>query len=336
MNDLEYCKLYNKIKYGTPIFRTRIFKGATGPTGATGATGATGRSEVIEVGRVESVVADAGAKVFDRYEQNKHYIDFQIPIGHTGATGERGQPGEKGATGDVGPKGEKGDKGDQGPRGFPGEIGISEVITIDGTQTVPYGEEALVQDDFDRNIHHLTFYIPQGKTGERGEKGEAGDVGPKGDQGQIGPRGEQGPTGKTGVAGPPGATPNINITRFNSSSQEIRSRIPIVINETLVNNSMTFDANSIIVPSNGVYLISFSINNGSYATSGDCIGVAVNLNLVDASRRPLTASTNTSCTFVQRLSKGDYVCLIPTLSNSTTLLASGAPSAMLTVMLIAF
>ena len=49
-----------------------------------------------------------------------------------------------------------------GPRGFPGEIGISEVITIDGTETVEPNEEAQVQDDFDRNIHHLTFYIPKG------------------------------------------------------------------------------------------------------------------------------------------------------------------------------
>ncbi len=34
-----------------------------------------------------------------------------------------------------------------------------------------------MQDDFDRNIHHLTFYIP---------KGEKGDVGPKGDKGEPG------------------------------------------------------------------------------------------------------------------------------------------------------
>lgn len=37
-----------------------------------------------------------------------------------------------------GPKGEKGDKEDRGPiglQGFPGEISISEVITIDGTET---------------------------------------------------------------------------------------------------------------------------------------------------------------------------------------------------------
>ena len=64
--------------------------------------------------------------------------------------------------GDAGIQGLKGEIGHTGLRGFPGEIGISEVITIDGTETVEPNEEAQVQDDFDRNIHHLTFYIPKG------------------------------------------------------------------------------------------------------------------------------------------------------------------------------
>ena len=64
--------------------------------------------------------------------------------------------------GDAGIQGLQGEIGHTGPRGFPGEFGISEVITIDGTETVEPNEEAQVQDDFDRNIHHLTFYIPKG------------------------------------------------------------------------------------------------------------------------------------------------------------------------------
>ena len=58
--------------------------------------------------------------------------------------------------GDAGIQGLQGEIGHTGPRGFPGEIGIS------GTETVEPNEEAQVQDDFDRNIHHLTFYIPKG------------------------------------------------------------------------------------------------------------------------------------------------------------------------------
>lgn len=87
-------------------------------------------------------------------------LNFKIP---------RGLPGEKGEQGETGPI---------GPRGLPGEIGRSEVITIDGTETIEPDELAEVQDDFDANIHHLTFYIPKGETGPTGPQGEAGPQGP--------------------------------------------------------------------------------------------------------------------------------------------------------------
>lgn len=64
---------------------------------------------------------------------------------------------------------------------LPGKIGISKVITIDGTETLESEEDAEVQDDFDRNIHHLTFYIPRGKQV---------DIGPQGPKGEAGPQGE--------------------------------------------------------------------------------------------------------------------------------------------------
>lgn len=131
-------------------------QGNPGPTGPKGENGPT----TIEVGLTEtgnpgteSIVTNVGT--------NKDVIlNFKIPRGEIGA---------------IGPKG---DTGPQGPRGLPGEIGISEVITIDGTETIEPDELAEVQDDFDRNIHHLTFYIP---------KGEKGDTGPAGPQGPVGP-----------------------------------------------------------------------------------------------------------------------------------------------------
>ncbi len=364
MDDLEYCKLYKKIKYGTPVFRTRTIKGATGatgptgPTGATGATGpssenvfvrdtqtlepeydadvyaskegediffefyiprgATGRSEVIEVGNVESVNPDAGAKVKDRYEQDKHYIDFQIPIGVTGATGEKGERGEKGETGDAGPKGEKGDKGDQGPRGFPGEIGISEVITIDGTETIPFDEEASVQDDFDRNIHHLTFYIPQGKTGEKGEKGEKGE------------------TGEQGVAGPPGLTPNIGATVYNMSNQTINNDVAFKFDRIQTNQGLQLKDSSLVVPSAGTYLISYCVGNVISGVTGETFGLYVNNQLVESSKRPLNVSTSSSGTLIMQLSRSDELSLKPTIGAERTLSSSTAPSASLTVIMIAF
>lgn len=88
-------------------------------------------------------------------------------------------------------QGPTGPKGDTGPRGLPGEIGISEVIEIDNTETIEAGEEAVVEDDFDQNTHHLTFYIP---------KGEKGDIGPQGEIGPTGPKGSLGPTSYDAVA----------------------------------------------------------------------------------------------------------------------------------------
>lgn len=60
---------------------------------------------------------------------------------------------------------------------------------------------ASVVDRFENGIHHLDFYIPQGREGAVGEKGSAGV---KGDTGDVGPRGEMGPTGPKGEAGPRG------------------------------------------------------------------------------------------------------------------------------------
>lgn len=39
---------------------------------------------------------------------------------------------------------------------------------------------AEVQDDFENNVHHLTFYIPKGEAGLQGPRGEQGIPGTKG------------------------------------------------------------------------------------------------------------------------------------------------------------
>ena len=101
------------------------------------------------------------------------YIFVQVLAGPTEPQGDAGIQRLQGEIGTTGPRVEKGDVGPAGPRGFPGEIWISEVITIDGTETVEPNEEAQVQDDFDRNIHHLTFYIPKVEKGDKGETGSS-------------------------------------------------------------------------------------------------------------------------------------------------------------------
>lgn len=139
-------------------------KGDKGDKGDKGESG----GATIDVGTTETIEAFEEASVSNVGTNTDVILNFKIP------KGERGD------------KGEKGDKGDTGPRGLPGEIGISEVITIDGTETIEPNEEASVIDDFDRNIHHLTFYIPKGEKGEQGEKGDVGPQGEKGDKGDTG------------------------------------------------------------------------------------------------------------------------------------------------------
>lgn len=230
--------------------------------------GDVGVAETLLAGNVESVDSGDLAEVNDRYEGDVHFLDFKIP---------------------------KGEVGPMGPRGLPGEIGISEVITIDGTETVDFFEPAEVQDDFDRNIHHLTFYIPKGT---------------------------------------PGA-PNINASVYNPHSQTINNSRPLVLDEILINNGMTIQDDYIKVPYDGTYMISYSINNSTNATSGDVVGVTVNSNIIQASKRPLVSNANSSATLVVKLKAEDEVSLNAILAGDRTISSNDVPSANLTIVLLA-
>ncbi len=229
----EVCLEINKNIKLTTVTGPQGPTGATGPTGPTGADGVsavvvrststidsglqakvefervgnvtyldffipqgnTGPIDVIRAGEVTTLGNKDQACVNDRFDGRMHFFDFGIPCGN---------PGEKGE------KGDKGDEGPIGPRGYPGETGKSEMISIDLTETLNPGEDAQVLDDFENNIHHLTFFIPKGDTGPigpQGEAGEKGEVGPQGDrglQGEQGPQGIQGLKGETGERGPKG------------------------------------------------------------------------------------------------------------------------------------
>lgn len=99
----------------------------------------------ISVRKTETIDPGLDAEVKSFSENNEVFLEFKIPKGQ---------------------QGEKGEQGEQGPRGLPGEIGRTEHIVVDGTETVEPNEEASVIDDFDLNVHHLTFYIPKGEKGD--------------------------------------------------------------------------------------------------------------------------------------------------------------------------
>ena len=79
-----------------------------------------------------------------------------------------------------GPTGPKGNQGDMGPRGLPGEIGRTEHIAIDETETLEPGESAQVMDTFENWVHHLAFLIPKGEKGATVERGSQGPARPPG------------------------------------------------------------------------------------------------------------------------------------------------------------
>lgn len=163
-HDKNYEDIKKKLEAANKNIKYCYIQGPTGPKGSVGPTGPRGEKgpSSIKIGEVTSVPYDENAYVVNVGTLEDVILNFKIP---------RGAPGEMGA---MGPKGET------GPRGLPGEIGISQAITIDGTETVESGEEAFVQDDFDRNIHHLTFYLPKGETGPAGPQGPIGPAGPAG------------------------------------------------------------------------------------------------------------------------------------------------------------
>lgn len=108
-----------------------------GPRGEKGERGERGPA-TIKVGKVETIEPTLPAEVINTGTAEDVILDFKIP------------------------KGDKGEEGEMGPRGLPGEIGRTEHIAIDETETLEPGEEAQVMDTFEDWVHHLTFQIPKG------------------------------------------------------------------------------------------------------------------------------------------------------------------------------
>ena len=216
--------------------------------------------------------------------------------GPTGATGPTGPEGPIGMQGEIGPTGEKGEKGDIGPAG---EIGL------------------------------------QGVTGPTGAKGDKGEVGATGPTGARGEKGATGPTGARGEKGDNGSISNQNATIFTMASQDLTSGTPLTMSSILTNNGLVISGgNSIIIPSTGTYIVSYSINKATNAAGTDSIVVAIDENLDRNTSRPLSDVATTNAHFVMNLTEGDSVSLIPIVINARRIEANGGPSAILTVVRI--
>ena len=267
-------------------------KGDTGPQGIKGDKGDQGPA-TIQIGNIETVDSNKEAEVINAGTPVDVVLDFKIP------------------------KGEKGDKGDEGPRGLPGEIGRTEHIAIDETETLEPGEPATVMDTFENWVHHLAFSIP---------KGEKGDVGEKGPQGPAGPPGKE-------FISSYGIRYSMSDTQINLP-QATDTVIP------LPEKGVAFlteypDDNSIKIKENGVYLVSYLLCG---ATNEECsLTMSVRANNI---LQPATSATSEfsaqiinsiSGTTILSLQTNDLITLNIKPSKTVAMRFNGSTNAMLSV-----
>ena len=270
-------------------------KGEKGDTGLQGIRGEKGPS-TIQIGNVHTIESNEEAEVINVGTPVDVVLDFKIPKGE---------------------KGEKGDTGDIGPRGMPGEIGRTEHIAIDETETLEPGEPATVMDTFENWVHHLSFSIP------------------KGDKGDVGERGPQGP------AGPPG-TEFVSSYGIRYSMTDTQITLPQGVDTVipLPEKGTSFlteypDNNSIKIKENGVYLISYLLCG---ATNEECsITMSVRANDILEPATSATSEFNAqlinsiSGTTIVALQPNDLITLNVKPSKAVTMKFNGSTNAMLSV-----
>lgn len=267
-------------------------KGDIGPQGIKGDKGDPGPA-TIQIGNIETVDSKKEAEVINVGTPVDVVLNFKIP------------------------KGEKGDKGDEGPRGLPGEIGRTEHIAIDETETLEPGEPATVMDTFENWVHHLAFSIP---------KGEKGDVGEKGPQGPAGPPGKE-------FISSYGIRYSMSDTQINLP-QATDTVIPLPEKGTAFLTEYP-DDNSIKIKENGVYLVSYLLCG---ATNEECsLTMSVRANNI---LQPATSATSEfsaqiinsiSGTTILSLQTNDLITLNIKPSKTVNMRFNGSTNAMLSV-----
>ena len=267
-------------------------QGNIGPQGIKGEKGDPGPS-TIQIGNVETIEPNEEAEVINTGTPVDVVLDFKIP------------------------RGEKGEQGDIGPRGMPGEIGRTEHITIDETETLEAGESATVMDTFENWVHHLAFFIP---------KGDKGDVGERGPQGPAGPPG-------TSFTSSYGIRYSMTDTQINLP-QAADTIIPLPEKGTAFLTEYP-DDNSIKIKESGVYLVSYLLCG---ATNEECsITMSVRANNI---LQPATSATSEfsaqminsiSGSTICSLQPNDLITLNVKTSKTVNMRFNGSTNAMLSV-----
>ncbi len=268
------------------VLNFKIPKGDKGEKGDQGERG----PSTIQIGNVETIDSNLEAEVINRGTNTDVILDFKIP---------RGEQGRKGDTGDI------------GPRGLPGEIGRSEHISIDETETVEAGKPAEVLDTFENMVHHLSFFIP------KGDKGEIGPVGPAGSS-FVSAYGIRYSMSETQLNLPTGAD----------------TVIPLPETGTALFTEYTTD-NAIKIKENGVYLVSYLLCG---AANEEC-SITMSVRANDLLQPATSVTTEFQAQIINSISGSTIVSLQPddiiTLnakpSKTVNLSFNGSTSAMLSV-----
>lgn len=270
-------------------------KGDIGPQGIKGEKGEPGPS-TIQIGNVYTIETKEEAEVINVGTPVDVVLDFKIPKGE---------------------KGEKGDTGDIGPRGMPGEIGRTEHIAIDETETLEPGEPATVMDTFENWVHHLSFSIPKGDKGDTGERGPQGPAGPPG----------------TEFVSSYGIRYSMTDTQI-TLPQGVDTIIPLPEKGTGFLTEYP-DNNSIKIKENGVYLVSYLLCG---ATNEECsITMSVRANDILEPATSATSEFNAqlinsiSGTTIVSLQPNDLITLNVKPSKAVTMKFNGSTNAMLSV-----
>ena len=307
-----------KIPRGIPGERgLRGEKGDTGPQGPKGEQGLRGEAgpATIDVGTTETVEYGKGAMVTNVGTNQDVILNFKIP------RGEKGEPGPK---------------GDIGPQGLPGEIGISQAITIDGTETIEPDEQAEVQDDFDRNIHHLTFYIPKGEKGDMGPQGiqgEQGIAGPPGEKGEQGPMGPQGPKGEPNGVGAYGEIYTDSAQRINLTADR---EVIIPLEKTGTAHFTNYDvAYAIHIKKFGTYQINYFLSAATSVDTNYVVSIEASGTKLRSSNIKVQAKANVINqvygSLLFGLAEDDEVTFVITSEQDTELIFDGTTNAKMSV-----
>lgn len=352
--------------------------GPTGPMGPTGPAGKNGPT-TITVGKTETIDAGMNASVDNIGTDKDVILDFKIPRGEKGISGVSdtiefrntitGLPGTSAMVTDTTgsphhiidftiPQGIKGDKGEKGDKGDKGDNGVSEAISIGLTETIDAGEDAMVQDDFENLVHHLTFYIPKGEKGEQGPIGLADTItvgktitGNPGTNASVVDNKYDRlhvldftiPQGPTGPAGPSGGGTKAYAQRYLSSTQTLNfpASIDTIVPLNELGQSLNCDftaAFAIKILHTGTYLISYYFSAIPQETADMLITARRNDVLVLSSDIAVdwepSFVKNISNTIIANLEVNDILTLNVRPLNSINLTFNGNTSASLSVLKI--